>query len=102
MRDANEEHRVLAGFGRGLLHGATGMLLEHVINVLNAGDVAFANAIDAFVKPADRRPERNAGIANLPARFQFLERRPDRVVINLLHPDVVQLQADRSDRSSGA
>ena len=38
MRHANQEHRVFAGFGRRVLHGRPGMLLEHVVNVLHARD----------------------------------------------------------------
>ena len=89
MRDANEEHRVLASVRSGVMHGAPGMLLEHVVDVLHARDVAFANAIDAFVKPADRRPERDPGVTDFSARLQLLERRPDGIVVDLFHPDVV-------------
>ena len=69
MRHANEEHRVLARLGRDVLHGAAGMLLEHVVDVLHARDLALANAVDAFVKLADRRAERNAVVANFPFGF---------------------------------
>jgi len=47
----------------------TGMLFEHVVNMLNAGDVALANAIDAFIQPADGRAERDTVGTNLSGRF---------------------------------
>ena len=46
----------------------------------------------SFIEPADRRPERNAVVTNFSVALQFLERLPDRIIIDLLHPDVVQLQ----------
>ena len=55
MRDPNQKHGVLAELGGDVLHRAAGMLFEHVVDVLNAGHVALANAIHAFVKPADPR-----------------------------------------------
>ena len=69
MRHANEKHRVFRRIGRGFLHGAPGMLLEHVVDVLHACDIAFANAIDSLVEPADRRAERNAVITDFSGRF---------------------------------
>ena len=71
---------------------APGVLLQHVINMLHAGDLPLADAIHALVQPADRRPERNAVMPDLPLRLQPLQRPPDRVVIHLLHADVMQLQ----------
>src|ERR1700719_3402356 len=68
------------------------MLFEDVVDVLRAGDLAFANAIRSFVMPADRRTERDSVITNLAAAFQFLEHGPKSIVIDLLHPNVVQLQ----------
>ena len=89
MRHANKEHGVLARVSRGVLHRATGVLFENVINVLHACDVAFANAVDAFVEPANRRTERDAVIANFSRALQLIERLPNRVVVSLLHPNVV-------------
>src|SRR5437868_3764722 len=68
------------------------MLFEHVENVLHAGEVALADTIHPFVEPADRRAERDAVITNLSGGLSFLERFPDRVVVNLLHADVVKLE----------
>ncbi len=90
--DTDEEHRVLAGVGRRFLHRAAGMLLEDIVDVLHAGGVAVADAIDAFVEPADGRPERDAVVTNFSALLQFFERGPERVVGDLLHLDVVQLE----------
>ena len=70
MRHANEKHRVFRRLGGGFLHCATGMLLEHIVNVLHARDLAFANAIDAFIEPADRGAERNAVITDFPVDFR--------------------------------
>ena len=81
-----------AAFGRGLMKGAPGMLLEHVVNVLQARDVTLANTIHSLVQPADRRTERDAVITNFAAGFQFLEGLPEGIVIDLFHPDVVQLE----------
>ena len=78
MGDADEEHRVFSSFGSGILHGATGMLLQQVVDVLDTGDFAFANAINAFVEPPDRRTERDAGIADLPAQPRNYRRRAPR------------------------
>src|SRR5439155_25300626 len=64
MRDANEKHRVLACLGRSGVNGVSGMLLEHVVDVLHTRDVSFANAIRSLVEPANRRPERNSVITN--------------------------------------
>ncbi len=64
MRHTNEKHCVLAGFGNRIMKCAAGMLLEHAINMLDAGEIAFANAIHSLVQPADRRSECNAGITN--------------------------------------
>ena len=69
MRHADQKHRVFPEFSRDVLHGTTGMLLEHVVNVLDAGDVAFPDAVDAFIKPADRRTERDAVMTNFSGRF---------------------------------
>ena len=49
MRHANQEHRVFAGFGSGIVKGAPGMLLEHVVNVLHAREIALANRIQSLV-----------------------------------------------------
>ena len=64
MRHANEKHRVLAGFCSCIVKCAPGMLLEHVVNVLDAREIALANAIHSLVQPADRRSQRNAVVPN--------------------------------------
>src|SRR6266404_508666 len=92
MRDADEKRRVLARFGGGIVQRAAGMLFENIVNVLQARDFALANAIYAFIKPADRRSERDAVVTNFSGGLQFLKRCPERVVVNLFHSDVVQLQ----------
>jgi len=92
MRDTDEEHCVFASVGCGIMQRAAGMLLKQIVNVLHARDVAVTNTIDTFVKPADRRTERDAVGPNLSSALHFFERRPQRVVINLFHSDVVQLQ----------
>ena len=69
MRNSNEKHRVPARIASGVVHCAAGMLFEHVVDVLHARDVALANGIDAFIKPANRRPERDAVIPNFSARL---------------------------------
>src|SRR5205814_8950546 len=51
MRHTNEKHRVLVSFGRSVVDGASGMLLEHIVVVLHARDLAFANGVDAFIHP---------------------------------------------------
>ena len=53
---------------------------------------ALANAIDPFVKPANRWSKRNPVVASLPLLLQLLESFPDRIVVDLLHANVVQLQ----------
>jgi hypothetical protein len=40
------------------------MLLKQVVDVLDAREVAFANAIYSLVQPADRRAERDAVVTN--------------------------------------
>ena len=69
MRHANEKHCVFRRVRRSLMKGTPGMLFKYVINVLQARDVALANAICPFVKPADRRTERDAVITNLAVGF---------------------------------
>src|SRR5205807_10440534 len=64
MRHANEEHCVFARFRRGFVKGAPGMLLEHVVDMLDARHVALPNAINSLVEPTDRRPQRDAVITN--------------------------------------
>src|SRR6266404_1161391 len=64
MRYANQKHCVLRRLSCGIVHGTPRMLLEHVVNVLQARDVALANAIDAFVKPADCWTQRNSIVPN--------------------------------------
>src|SRR5207244_7021455 len=73
MRHANEKHRVLTGFSRGLVNGPTGMLLEHVIDVLQTGEFTVANGVDSLVQPTDRRPERNTIVTNFARTLQLLE-----------------------------
>ncbi len=92
MRHANEKHCVLARLGRRILHGATGMLLEHVVDMLHTRDLPFADAVDAFVEPADCRTESDAVIANLARDFQPLQRCPESIVINLFHANIMELQ----------
>src|SRR5262249_2920465 len=91
MGHANQKHRVFASLAHGVVQRATGMLLEHAVNVLQACDIALANAIHAFVEPADRRAEGNSVVTNLPTSLQSFERRPKRIVISLPHPDIVEL-----------
>src|SRR5204863_3806221 len=64
MRHANEKHRILAGFSSCIVKCAPGMLLKHVVNMLDAREIALANAIHALIQPADRRPERNSVVPN--------------------------------------
>src|SRR6476660_6294731 len=92
MRHANEKHRVLASFRSCVVKRAPGVLLEHVLNVLDACEFALANAIDRLIQPANRRTQRNAVVPNFAFALSFLERLPERVVMNLLHPDIVQLE----------
>ena len=92
MRHANEKHRVLPGLRRGVVHGASRVLLEHIVNVLQAREVTFADGVDAFVHPADRRAKGNAVVTNFAGAFELLERFPKRVIRHLFHSNVVQLQ----------
>ena len=69
MRHTNEKHRVLAGVSRGTMKSAPGMLLEHVVDVLDTRDVALPNAIQSFIQPADRGPERNSVTPNFSFDF---------------------------------
>ena len=69
MRDADEEHCFFASVGRAIMQRAAGMLLKQIVNVLHARDVALANTIGTFIKPADRRTERDALVTNLPVGF---------------------------------
>src|SRR6266545_6135660 len=92
MRHANKEHCVLAGVRSRIVNSASRMLLEHVVNVLHTCDVSFANTICSLIKPANGGSKCDAVITNLPGGFQFLKSRPKRVLIDLFHPDVVQLQ----------
>src|SRR5207249_9378535 len=92
MSDPDQEHRILAGFSRGGVHGPAGVLLQHVINVLETGYIALPDAIDSLVKPSNSRAESNSGITDLSTGFQSVDCSPKRVIINLLHPDIVQLQ----------
>src|SRR5262245_13405420 len=64
MRHANEKHRVLAGFCRCVVKCTPGMLLQHVVDVLDARELALANTIHSFVQPANRRPKGNSVIPN--------------------------------------
>ena len=68
------------------------MLLEHIVNVLQACEFAFANGVDAFIHPADGGPERDAVVTNFAGAFELLERFPKCVILHLLHSNVVQLQ----------
>src|SRR5439155_5641980 len=69
MRHANEEHCILARFRRGFVKGAPGMLLEHVVDMLQARHVAFANAIPSLEQPPNRRPQGDAVITNFSCRL---------------------------------
>ncbi len=71
---------------------AARVLLEHIVDVLHARDLPLADGVYPFVQPADGRPERDAVMAHLSLLLERLERAPDRVVIHLLHADVVELQ----------
>ncbi len=64
MSHSDEEHCIFAGVRRGFVKGTPGMLLEHIVDVLHARDVALPNAIHSLVKPANRRPERDAVVTN--------------------------------------
>ena len=68
------------------------MLLEHIVDVLHARDLAFANDVDAFVHPADGGSKRDAVVTNFAGAFQLRERFPNCVICHLLHSNVVQLQ----------
>ena len=74
------------------MDGAPRMLLEHIVDVLETRDFAFANDVDAFVHPADGRTERNAVVTNFAGAFELLEGFPNCVICHLLHSNVVQLQ----------
>ena len=91
MRHANQKHRVLLCFSGGVVDGASRMLLEHIVDVLHARDLALADGVDAFVHPADGRPEGDTVVTNFAGAFELLERFPKRVVLHLFHSDVVQL-----------
>ena len=69
MRHTNQKHCIFARIGRGLVKGAPGMLLKHIVDVLHARDVALANAICSLVKPPNRRTERNSVIPKFPFGF---------------------------------
>src|SRR4029453_5452579 len=60
MRHADQEHCVFARVSCGLVEGAPGMLLKHVVDVLQTRHVALTNTIRSLIQPANRRPERNA------------------------------------------
>ena len=92
MRHANQEHCIFARVGGRIVKGAPRMLLKHVVDVLHAGDVPLANAIHAFVQPANRRPQRDPVVPNFSVGLQFFEGSPECVVIDLLHPNVMQLK----------
>ena len=91
MRHANEKHGLLRRFGGGLVDGASGMLLEHIVDVLHARDLAFANDVDAFVHPADGGSKRDAVVTNFAGAFEFREGFPKSVICHLLHSNIVQL-----------
>src|SRR5262245_5222322 len=92
MRHANEKHRVFAGFRSCVVKCAPWMLLEHIIDVLHAREIALPNTIHALVEPTNRWPESNAVVPNFSFTLQFREGLPECVVIHLLHSDVVQLK----------
>src|SRR5438034_10129990 len=79
MRYANEKHRGFAGFRRSIVKCTPGMLLKHVVNVLDTRELALANAIQSLVQPADRWSQRNAIAPNFAFALYFLERLPERV-----------------------
>ena len=64
MWNPNQKHRVFPGFGCSVVQGAAGVLLKHVVNVLHTTDIALPNRFEAFIKPADGWPERDAIGAN--------------------------------------
>src|SRR2546423_11567767 len=74
MRHTNEKHRVLSCFGGGVVNGASGMLFEHIVDVLHARDLPFANDVDAFVHPADGGSKRDAIVTNFAGAFELRER----------------------------
>src|SRR4029077_18668438 len=92
MRHTNEKHCVFARIIRGIVKRAPGMLLKHVVNMLDTREITLPKAIHAFVQPADRGTKRNAVVPNFSFALQHFERLPERVIIHLLHPDVVQLK----------
>ena len=102
MRHANEKHRVLSCFAGGVVDGASGMLFEHIIDVLQARDFAFANDVDPFVHPADGGSKRDAVITNFAGAFELLERFPNCVVCHLLHSNIVQLQQIKTELKKNA
>src|SRR6266446_1530952 len=77
MRDAYQEHCVFTSFSSGIVKGATGMLLKHVVNVLNACEITLPNAIQPLVKPPNRWPERHTVITDFPFGLQFFQRLPE-------------------------
>ena len=92
MRYANKEHCILVRVCGGIVNGTSGMLLKHIVNVLHARDVSLTNAIRSLVQPANRRSQCDAIVPNFSVGLQFLEHRPKRVIIDLFHSDVVQLE----------
>ena len=71
--------------------GAARFLFEHVEHGLQRADGAVADRLDAFGDPTDRRPERDAELADLALGAQRHERVPERVVTDRLDARVVQL-----------
>ena len=69
MCHANQKHCLFAGFGYGFVHGAPGMLFEHVVDVLQTRNIALTNAVYSLVKPADCRAEGDAVMPNFPFGF---------------------------------
>src|ERR1700751_5246265 len=92
MRHADQEHRVFILLNGGLLNSGARMLFKQIIDVLNAGNRAFSYTIDAFIQPADCRPERYPVVANQATLTESLESLPDRIISNLFHPNIMQLQ----------
>ena len=97
MRDADQVARAcgLGRVGRMLAlvhHLAARMRLERIIDVLHDIGPAALDAIDALVKPADGGPERRAVCADFPFLHELVHQFPQRVVLDLRHADVVELQ----------
>src|SRR5437660_11992787 len=85
MRYANKEHCILVRVCGGIVNGASVMLLQHIVDVLHALDIALTNTIRSLEQPTNGRSKCNAVVPNLSVDLQFLEHRPMLVIIDLFH-----------------